>query len=174
MVKENKKVIWAIYLFSAIVFILVVSLHKIPKPDFRPTFTFYQPLLHACLNGSVFLLLIGSLLAVKNKNVELHKKMNSIAMLFSLVFLLSYVVYHFFSPETQYDGDYREFYLIILLSHIALAAISLPFILIAYYRGFIGNIEGHKKIVKTVYPVWLYVSFTGVLVYLFLSPYYAS
>ena len=113
-------------------------------------------------------------MAIKNKNVELHKKFNSVAMLFSLVFLLSYVVYHFFSPETQYEGNYREFYLIILLSHIALAAISLPFILIAYYRGFVGNIEGHKKIVKTVYPVWLYVSFTGVLVYLFLSPYYAS
>ncbi|MGB0402740.1 MAG: DUF420 domain-containing protein [Salibacteraceae bacterium] len=172
--KENKKIVWAIYAFSAVVFILVVSLHRIPKPDIRPDFTFFQPLFHACLNGSVFLLLIGSLLAIKAKKVGLHKKMNSIAMLFSLVFLLSYVVYHYFSPETKYGGEFKGLYLSILFSHIVLAASSLPFILLAYYRGFIGDIKRHTKTVKMVYPIWLYVSLTGVLVYVFLSPYYAS
>lgn len=172
--KENKKIVWAIYIFSAVVFILVVSLHRIPKPDFRPAFTFLQPLFHACINGTAFVLLVASLVAVKQKRIGLHKKLNTIAMITSLVFLLSYVVYHYFSPETKYGGEYKIVYLIILASHIILAAGSLPFILLAYYRGFIGETEKHRKLVRRVYPVWLYVALTGVLVYVFLSPYYAQ
>ncbi|MBD77900.1 MAG: hypothetical protein CL840_03015 [Crocinitomicaceae bacterium] len=172
--KENKKVVWVIYIFSAVVFLLVASLHRVPKPDFRPEFTYNQPLFHAMLNGMVFLLLIFSLAAIKKKNVLLHKKLNTWAMICSLVFLLSYVVYHFFSPETQYGGSFKVVYLIILFSHIALAALSLPFILLAYYHGYIGSVSKHRKLAKRVYPVWLYVALAGVLVYVFLSPYYAS
>jgi putative membrane protein len=171
--KENKGVTAGIWVFSVVVFCLVVALREIPKPDFRPAFTYYQPLLHAVLNGSVFVLLFASLFAVKNKNIGLHKKLNTTAMIFSLVFLLSYVVYHYFSPETKYGGDFIMLYLAILASHVFLAAVSLPFILLAYYRGLLGLIDKHKKLVRITYPIWLYVAFTGVLVYVFLSPYYA-
>lgn len=172
--KKNKSVKWVIYIFSAVVFLLVASLHRIPKPELRPDFTYLQPLFHASLNGSVFLLLLASLFAIKKKNVILHKRLNTLAMLLSLVFLLSYVVYHVFASETIYAGDYRGLYLFILFSHIALAAISLPFILLAYYDGFVGDVDSHRKRVKIIFPVWLYVALTGVLVYVFLSPYYAA
>lgn len=171
--KENKNIIRGIWLCSTVVFLLVVSLREIPKPDFRPAFTYYQPLVHALFNGTVFILLLFSLVAIKQKQITLHKKLNSVAMIVSLLFLLSYVVYHFFSPETKYGGDLSGLYFFILASHVILAAVSLPFILLAYYRGYIGQVEKHRKMVKAVYPVWLYVALTGVLVYLFLSPYYA-
>ena len=171
--KENKKIIYAIFIFSVVVFLLVVLLHSIPKPDLRPAFTFFQPLFHAFINGTAFVLLISSLIAIKQKNILLHKRLNTTAMFTSLVFLLSYVVYHYFSPETQYEGDYKVVYLFILTSHIILAVASLPFILIAFYRGYIGDVDKHRKMAKKVYPVWLYVALTGVLVYVFLSPYYA-
>ena len=170
--KEDKRIVWAIWGVSAVVFLLVVALREIPKPDFRPKFTLYQPVFHAVLNGSVFTLLLVSLGAIKRKNINLHKRLNSLAMLLSLVFLLSYVVYHFFSPETKYLGTFKGIYYFILATHVSLAALSLPFILLSYYRGFLGQVEKHRKLVKFAYPVWLYVALTGVLVYLFLSPYY--
>jgi putative membrane protein len=82
------------------------------------------------------------------------------------------VFYHLFADETKYGGDFLGIYYFILVTHIILAGVSLPFILLAYYRGFIGDIAKHRKMVKFVYPIWLYVTFTGVLVFLFLAPYY--
>jgi putative membrane protein len=111
--------------------------------------------------------------AVKKGNVGLHKKLTSTGMLLSLVFLLSYVLYHTLADSTAYEGDMTGLYYFILVTHIILAGLSLPFILFAYYRGFIGDVEKHKKIVKFTYPVWLYVALTGVVVYIFLSPYYS-
>lgn len=172
--KENKNVVRLIWAFSLIVFALVVGLRMIPKPDWAPSFVSFQPLLHASINGTCFVLLIASLMAIKSGNKTLHKTLNTGAMLLSLVFLLSYVVYHYFAVETKYGGEYKTLYIIVLSSHIILAATSLPFILLAYYRGFIGNIAQHKKLVRFTYPVWLYVTLTGVLVYVFLSPYYAN
>lgn len=171
--KPNKNIIWGIYIFTAAVYALVIILHELPGATSAPAFTAFQPLLHASLNGACFVLLILSLMAIKNKNVNLHKRLNSLAMLLSLVFLLSYVVYHYFAGDTEYLGDYKGIYYFVLLTHILLAGFSLPFILLAYYHGFIKNLDKHRKLVKFVYPVWLYVTFTGVLVYVFLAPYYA-
>ncbi|MCT4664627.1 MAG: DUF420 domain-containing protein [Flavobacteriales bacterium] len=167
--KKLKKIIW---IFSALVFALVVALRYLPKPEVVPSFTHVQPFLHALINGTCFLLLIGALFAVKAKNIDLHRKLITIAMIMSLVFLLSYVLYHAFAPETKYLGEYKGLYLVILATHIVLAALSLPFILLAFAKAFTGMIEEHKKMVKWVFPIWLYVTLTGVLVYLFLSPYY--
>ncbi|MCB0482012.1 MAG: DUF420 domain-containing protein [Flavobacteriales bacterium] len=172
--KENKNLVRLIWVFSTVVFLLVVLLRRIPKPDFTPEFVAFQPLIHATLNGTCFVLLIVSLIAIKNKKIQLHKAINTGAMLLSLVFLMSYVVYHYFAPETKYLGEFKVLYLVILATHVILAAGSLPFILLSYYRGFIGNIEKHKKLVRITYPVWLYVTLSGVLVYVFLSPYYAG
>jgi putative membrane protein len=106
----------------------------------------------------------------------------------SFIFLLSYVVYHFTTPETLFgdldknglisdeekesSGVSRIIYLIILLSHILLAAISLPFILLTFVYGFTNQITKHRRMAKKVFPVWLYVAITGPVVYLLLQPYY--
>lgn len=161
-----------IVIFTILVYGVVIVLHEKEFDIEAPSFTLYQPLLHAILNGSTFLVLLFALFAIKQKKVELHKKLTSLGMLLSLVFLLSYVLYHTLAGSTTYGGDYSGLYYFILATHIILAGLSLPFILFAYYRGFIGDYTKHKKIVKFTYPVWLYVALTGVVVFLFLAPYY--
>ncbi len=170
--KENKAIIYSIYAFTAVVFGLVIILHELPSPGNAPSFIGIFPMLNAFINGTCFLVLITSLIAIKNKKVKLHQYLNTSAMLLSVLFLLSYVFYHLFADETKYGGDFLGIYYFILVTHIILAGVSLPFILLAYYRGFIGDIAKHRKMVKFVYPIWLYVAFTGVLVFLFLAPYY--
>ncbi len=171
-VKENKKIKRGIWIFTAVVYALVLVMHEIPKAVDPPTFTKSLPLFHAILNGTCFVLLISSLIAIKKKNISLHKLLNTSAMCLSVLFLLSYVVYHITNNDTLYGGDSPGVYYTILFSHIVLAGVSLPAILFAYYRGFIGDVEKHKKIVRYTYPMWVYVTITGVLVYVFLKPYY--
>jgi putative membrane protein len=158
--QPSKSIVWGIYIFSAIVYALVIILHELPGAELAPPFT-------------CFILLIASLTFIKKGNVQMHKRLNSLAMLLSVMFLLSYVVYHYFAGDTEYLGDFKRIYVFILVTHIFLAGLSLPFILLAYYHGFIGNLVKHKKMVRFVYPIWLYVTCTGVIVYLFLAPYYA-
>ncbi|UTW63447.1 DUF420 domain-containing protein [bacterium SCSIO 12741] len=171
---NNKKAHWIIWSFTIAVFALVIILHEMPGAESAPAFTAFQPMLHAIINGTCFILLLASLFAVKSKNIPLHKGLNTLAMILSLVFLLSYVVYHHFTGDTSYGGDYRGLYLFILLTHIPLAGLSLPFILYAYYFGMTNQIGQHKTLVRYTYPVWLYVTLTGVLVYVFLAPYYGA
>jgi len=173
-VKESKGIIWGIWIFTFIVWALVIVLHELPQSDGMPAWMAGAPQFHALLNGSCALLLIASLMAVKRKNIKRHRLLNTLAMLLSVVFLLSYVIYHYFSGDTYYGGDYKGLYYIILISHILLAGLSLPFILLAYYRGMSGSIDKHKRLVRFTYPVWLYVCVTGVVVYLFLAPYYGQ
>ena len=155
------------------VYALVIILHELPQASHVPTWMRQAPLFHAILNGSCAVLLVGSLAAIKRKNIQLHQRLNTTAMVLSVVFLLSYVLFHYFKGDTIYGGDYTRLYYFVLLSHILLAALSLPFILLAYYYGLSGTINKHKRIVRFTYPVWMYVCITGVIVYLFLAPYYA-
>lgn len=170
----DKRIIYGIYAFTAVVYGLVILLHELPEASFRPGFIDYLPALNATINGTCFLLLIASLAAIKARMIPLHQRLNTTAMVLSVVFLLSYVLNHYFSGDTVYGGDMKGLYYFVLISHILLAAISLPFILMAYYKAFAGDIQGHRKLVKFTYPMWVYVTFTGVLVYLFLAPYYGS
>jgi len=172
-IKEDKRIVWAIWIFTAVVFGLVIVLHELPQADGMPEWMRSAPKFHAILNGSCALLLVGSLLAIKSKQIGMHKRLNTLAMLSSLVFLLSYVTYNYFAGNTSYGGEHNGLYLFVLLSHILLAGLSLPFILLSYYRGLTGTIDKHKRLVRFTYPVWLYVCITGVMVYLFLAPYYA-
>lgn len=164
-----KKLIWIV---SGVVALLVIVLHEMPKVATPPLFTEYLPLFHALLNGTCFILLITALVAIKKKNVKAHQKLVTYSMILSIVFLLSYVTYHFFQESTPYHGDYKGVYYFVLITHIILAGVSLPFILLSYAKGYYNRIEEHRKMVKFVYPIWLYVTFTGVLVYVFLEPYY--
>lgn len=161
---------------SIVVFLLVVLLNKrvLSPPDTFPAFIYKLPLLHAIINGTCAVLLIFSLRAIKAGKVDLHKKINLSTFGLSAVFLISYVTYHFFVPETSYGGDgiLKTFYYFILLTHIPLAAAVLPLILLSFWYALTGKIDKHKKIVRFTYPMWLYVAVTGVIVYLMISPFY--
>lgn len=189
--KQNDKTVFKIVLtVSALICVVVVVLNQklIPVPNSFPDFIYKLPKLNAFLNGSCSVLLIASLWAIKKRNFELHKKLNLTAFLLSSLFLISYVTAHYFIPDTMF-GDLnhnhflevdelqsvsgmRSIYLVILLSHIFLAVIVLPLILLSFYYALKDDRVKHKKITRFSYPIWLYVTVTGVVVYSMISPYY--
>ena len=170
----------------AVVFIL--SLKIIPRPAVVPSFAIYLPMLNAILNGTCSVLLLVSLYFIKQGNIAVHKRINIVAFILSSVFLVSYILFHYLTPEVHYgdvDGDgklsaaelsavsgIRMVYFAILIPHIILAAAVLPLILLSFYRGLQMQVEKHKKLVRWAFPIWLYVTVTGVIVYLMISPYY--
>lgn len=175
---ENEKRVFRIILaISIIVALLVVVLNEkiLPRPESYPSFINHLPKLHAFLNGSCFVLLLLSLRAIKSGNIALHKKLNLTAFALSALFLISYVTYHYLAGDTKYGGEgvLRSIYFFILITHIVLAALVLPLILWSFYLGLKDKRVKHKKVVRWSYPIWLYVTFTGVVVYLMLSPYYS-
>lgn len=171
---NDKKVFQLILALSVVVFAVVVILYSLPKQESIPDWAKFLPMLNASLNGSCSLLLMVSFWAIRNKNVSLHKRLNLTAFALSSLFLVSYIVFHSFGVETRFpeDNPLRPMYLFVLLTHIVLAAIVLPMVLISFYFGLQGKIEQHRKVSKFTFPVWLYVTVTGVAVYLMISPYY--
>jgi putative membrane protein len=175
---------------SIAVFLLVAVLnrHVIPAPAVVPSFTHFLPMLNAFLNGSCSVLLLISLYYIKKLNIAMHKRINIIAFILSSLFLLSYVTFHWLAPETRYGdingdgilspdeiaaaGSIRYVYYVILTTHIILAAVVLPLVLLSFYRGLQMQVEKHKKLVRWTFPIWLYVTITGVIVYLMISPFY--
>jgi putative membrane protein len=189
---KNDKLIFRIILVVSIaVFALVVILNRklLGQPENIPSFIYSLPKLNALLNGTCSVLLIFSLIAIKKKKITVHKKINLTAFALSTLFLLSYVTAHYFIPDTffgdaNHDGildanekaevsGIKPFYLVILLSHIFLAAIVLPMVLLSFYFGLKNDVAKHRKIARITYPIWLYVTITGVVVYFMISPYYA-
>ena len=171
-VELGKKLQVAAYVVTAAVLLLVGLMRRV-KIDLGVDFSFLPPV-HATFNVIVAILLVVALVAIKKKNLDLHRKSIFGAMFFSFLFLLSYVLYHFTTEETLYCGvgALRTVYFILLISHIILAAVSLPFILITFIRGFTYQVEKHRKIARWVWPIWFYVAVTGPLCYLMLKPCY--
>lgn len=164
-----------ITIITALVLITVVVLNRkfLPVPEVIPAWTYFLPKLNAMINGTCSVLLLLSLYFIKQKKIELHKRINITAFFLSALFLVSYVIFHWLAPETRYpENSTRIIYLTILISHIILAAIVLPLVLLSFYRGIQMQTELHKKIVRYAYPIWLYVTISGVIVYLMISPYY--
>ncbi|RYF89506.1 MAG: DUF420 domain-containing protein [Chitinophagaceae bacterium] len=130
--------------------------------------------INAFINATVTVLLIAGLIVVRNGNFELHKNIMLITIVLSVLFLVSYICHHLFAGETAYGGtgSIRTIYFIILLTHIPLAGLVLPFILWAAYKALTGDYAKHKKLVKFVWPVWLYVAISGVVIYWMIKPYY--
>lgn len=161
---------------SIVVFLLVVILNRrlLPAPEHTPDFVRYLPGLNAFINGTCSILLLISLWAIRNKKIRVHKTINLTTFGLSALFLVSYVLFHYFIAETSFGGEglIRTVYYAILISHIVLAAVVLPLILLSFYHALNGNFVKHKRIVRFSYPVWLYVTVTGVVVYLLISPYY--
>jgi len=171
---KNKDSFWLriIYIVSFTVSLLVAFLILGPRPDNISNYSIdvsFLPVFNASLNFSTVLLLIIALYFVKNKKITLHQNTMLLAFGTSILFLFSYVIYHLFkSGPKLYTGEFVIFYYIILITHIFLAMIIIPLSLITLYRGWNSQISKHRKIAKVTYPIWLYVSITGVLIYLML------
>ncbi|NEN25157.1 DUF420 domain-containing protein [Cryomorpha ignava] len=138
--------------------------------------TGFLPPIYATLNGLTALILIAAVIAIKNKRILLHRGLMTAAVISSVLFLVLYIIYHSTSDSTPYGGEgaMRYIYFAILISHIILSIIVVPFVLITYVRGFTGQIAKHKKIARITFPLWLYVAVSGVLVYILISPYYVG
>jgi putative membrane protein len=172
--KNDRKAKWLIGIFSFVVFTAVATLGAI-KLKFNLGFDVHVfAKINAVINTIVSILLLAALIAVKQKKYLLHKKLMLSAMVLSILFLVSYICHHLLAGDTKFGGTgaIRYIYLIILSTHIFLAAIILPFILFTAYRALIAEWPMHRKLAKITWPIWFYVSVTGVIVYLLISPYY--
>ena len=170
--KRNKAIIGVLSLLIPVS--VAVLLFSAEKMQGFGDWVSFLPHLNAVINSSTAILLILGVYFVKNKKVDLHKMCMKSAFLLGTLFLVSYIVYHSSTESTHFGGVgmVRYIYFTLLLSHIFLAAIVVPFVLLAIYYALTERIESHKKIVKYTFPIWLYVSVTGVIVYLMISPYY--
>lgn len=163
-----------IAVLSIVVPILVAILYLLPKNFEVGEEVLYLPMLNAILNGSTFLILIAAFRAIKNKNIQLHQKLMTTALVLSVLFLLSYVTYHSLTESTVFGGEglVKGIYYFILLTHIVLSAAVVPLVLISFSRALSQKFDKHRKIARITLPIWLYVTLTGVIVYLMISPYY--
>lgn len=133
----------------------------------------FLPPIYASINGLTAVLLVVALIAIKQKNMPLHRGIIRLCLLLSLLFLGCYVAYHMTSDSTPYGGDYRLVYFIILITHIILSIAVVPLVLFTYLFAWQGNFERHKKWTKFTWPLWWYVALSGVIVYFMISPYYS-
>lgn len=165
--KYNKRIVLLSILIPLVVAILFGVKIDVSLPVFLPP-------IYASINALTAVLLIVAFWAVRNKKVELHKKLMKSAIVFSILFLMLYVVYHMTSNSTKFggEGNLKIIYFLVLISHIILSIIVIPFVLITYVRAITNNIKLHKKIAKITFPLWLYVTVSGVIVYLMIAPYY--
>ena len=190
--KENpalgKKLTILVWIITAAVLFLVGLMRQVKIDLPHGISLHFLPPIHAILNTIAAFSLIMAIIAIKKKLVINHQRWIFLAMTCSFLFLLSYVAYHFTNTETLFGdtdkngilsveeieavGKMRIVYLSILISHIVLAALSLPFILLTFVYGFTNQFNKHRKLAKKVFPVWLYVAVTGPVVYLLLKPYY--
>ncbi|HYF32336.1 MAG TPA: DUF420 domain-containing protein [Chitinophagaceae bacterium] len=172
--KNDKTARWLILTVSFVVFAAVVLLSRV-KLDVELGFDEHLfAKLNAIINSAVSLLLVWGLITVRRRRFAAHRRTMIAAIILSCLFLVSYICHHLFTGDTRFGGvgSIRYVYFFILITHIILAALILPFILYTAYRGLTAEWPAHRKLAKITWPVWLYVSVTGVLVYLMISPYY--
>ncbi len=150
----------------------------------------FLPPVYATINGITAVLLVAAVMAIKNGNRKRHEQLMKFAIACSLAFLVMYVAYHLTSETVRYGdsnhdgllteaeksaaGAMRGVYFFILASHILLSIAIIPLVLFTYVRALAERFDRHKKLGKITFPIWLYVAITGVLVYILISPYYAS
>jgi putative membrane protein len=170
--KYNK---WIIAV-SIIIPIAVAALFGINLPklgyDVKPLS--FLPPIYATTNGLTAVTLFLAVWAIKRGNQKLHERLVKISIALSVLFLVMYVAYHMTSVSTAFGGEgiIRPIYFFILITHISLSVIIIPFVLVTYVRGISGSYERHKKLARITYPLWMYVAITGVIVFLMISPYY--
>lgn len=174
--QQEKLVFRVVMALSVLVFLVVIILDSklLPRPQPMPAFAKTLPAVNATINAACTVLLLLSLSAIRKKKVARHKQLNLLTFVLSSLFLISYVTYHWLSDETKFPAGHplRPVYLTILISHIILAAVVLPMVLFSFWYGLTNQVNKHRKLVRWAFPVWLYVTTTGVIVYLMISPYY--
>ena len=173
---EAKVKNWIIGLSIAIPLAVAVLLFMPAKISTLGDWVYFLPHLNAVVNTAASVALIVGLIFIKQKKYGYHGATMTVAFVLGAIFLVSYVVYHASAESTSFGGEgfIRTVYYFLLITHIILAAIALFPILFAYYYGYTDQREKHRKVVKFAYPIWLYVSVTGVIVYLMISPYYVN
>lgn len=165
----------AIIIISTILILAIAVLSGMPGyEDFDAFDITILPLANAILNSFTFIFLICALIAILKRKVTIHRRFIYAAFVTTFIFLISYVTFHFLSPSTSYGGEgiLKYIYYFILITHIVLAAVIVPFVLTAVARAWNEEHDRHRKIGRITMPLWLYVSLTGVLVYILISPYY--
>lgn len=164
-----------IFVFTFVLVGIIAMLFFLPGYDGEVGFEVTMlPLLNAVYNCFTLTFLIVALIAVKKKNIKMHRTFIWAAFVSTAFFLITYVIYHFLTDSTPYGGDgvLRYIYYFVLASHIILAILNVPLALITLTYGLGNRIKQHRRIGKWTMPIWMYVSFTGILVYLLISPYY--
>jgi len=160
-----------IYVVSVVISLVVAFLILGPRPEGieGSIDVSMLPFTNAMLNSITTILLIIGYMFIRSKNIKAHKSVMITSFGTSFLFLVSYVIYHWFkSGPKAYMGDHQTIYYFILISHIILAAIIIPLALFTLYRGWNSQIEKHRRVAKITLPIWLYVSVTGVIIYLML------
>jgi putative membrane protein len=174
-----------IIVLSVVIPLVVAALFGVKIDGFDLSFL---PSVYAVINGLTAIVLISALVAIKQKNVPVHRALVRFALLLSLLFLVLYVAYHMTSDSTVFGdsnhsgdldilertaiGGMAYVYYFLLITHILLSIAVIPLVLFTYLFAWEGNFVKHKKYTRFAFPIWLYVAVTGVLVYLFISPYY--
>lgn len=176
---NDKIILRIVTAISVFVFLVVLILQSkvitlFPAGAEIPGWVFFLPKLNAIINGTCSVLLVISLIQIRNRNIRVHKLLNIITFVLSSLFLVSYIIFHATGIQTTYGGTgaIRYIYYFILITHIILAAVVLPLVLLSFYSGLQMNVIRHRKLVRWSFPIWLYVTVTGVIVYLMISPYY--
>ena len=171
---KEKKFNRLITIVSIVIPVVVAMLFRVKIPNVERLG--FLPPIYATINGITAILLIIAVVAIKNGKKELHQKIMSICIGFSLLFLVLYIGYHMTSESTSYGGEgtIKYVYLFILISHIVLSIVVIPLVLKTYARAYLGKFESHRKLAKITFPIWLYVAVTGVVVYVMISPYYPN
>lgn len=172
--KYNK---WIVILSVAIPLVVAllfgVNLRKLGY-DVQPLS--FLPPIYATINGLTAVVLVVAVLAIKNGKRKLHENLMKFAILLSILFLGMYVAYHMTSDSTKFGGEgaIKYIYYFILITHILLSVIIIPFVLVTYVKALSQRFDKHRKIAKITFPMWLYVAVTGVIVYVMISPYYVN
>lgn len=169
---NNKKYNRLIWILSILIPIAVATLFSVKIPGVERLG--FLPPTYATINALTAVILIVSVFQIKKGNRKIHEILMKTAILLSVLFLLLYIIYHMTSDSTKYGGDgiFKNIYYFVLLTHIILSITVIPFVLITFVRGITGQFEKHKKIARITFPLWLYVTISGVIVYLMISPYY--
>ncbi|KLT66206.1 DUF420 domain-containing protein [Pedobacter sp. BMA] len=172
---EKKYSKWIVILSVAIPVVVAllfgVNLRKW-NPDIKPLS--FLPPIYAAINGLTAIVLVTAVWAIKNGKQKLHENLMKFAIGLSVAFLAMYVAYHMTSDSTKFGGTgvIKYVYFSILITHICLSVIIIPFVLVTYVRALAKRFDKHRKLARITFPMWLYVAVTGVIVYLMISPYY--
>lgn len=166
-----------IWILTVVMVLIILGVNYIPRSETGTLFGMdltILPLFNAIINGVSLVFLIISFVYIRKKNIKMHRRFIYAALTTTFLFLISYLTYHALSGSTSYGGTgfLAYLYYFILITHILLAMIVLPLVMITLARGLNMEVEKHRKIARITMPIWIYVTITGILVYILISPYY--